>query len=433
MAEDSAVTTYLKAPNPPTLEATDEIRGRVSDMLRDIERGGIDAVRRWSAELDDWSPEDFVASGADFDRAAAELDDDLKQHIAFALEQVRGFAQAQRDSLADIEVEMGPGVVLGHKHIPVSAVGAYVPGGRYPMLASSFMTVGVAKVAGVGQVVGCATPQGAAGAHPAMLYAIRASGADVALCLGGVQALAAMAFGLIDGVDPVDMLVGAGNAYVAEAKRQLFGRVGIDLLAGPTEILVIADDSADPRLVAADLLGQAEHGPTSPAGVIAIGDDVARAVAEQVDDLLKTWPTADVAGKAWADHGWIAVAADDDEAIAISDQAANEHLEVQVAGDKLEYYLDNLRNYGSLFLGEEATVAYGDKAVGTNHVLPTLRGARYTGGLWVGKFLKTVTYQRLTAEGTRRVAPAVEAICGAENFAGHGLTATMRRERAESG
>ena len=427
------MTTYLKPPNPPTLEATDEVRERVSSMLRDIERGGIDAVRRWSSELDGWAPESFVASEADLDRAAAELDDDLKEHIAFALEQVRGFAQAQRDSLSDVEVEMGPGVVLGHRHIPVSAVGAYVPGGRYPMLASSFMTVGVAKVAGVDQVVGCATPQGDAGAHPAMLYAIQQSGADVALCLGGVQALAAMAFGLIDGVDPVDMLVGAGNVYVAEAKRQLYGRVGIDLLAGPTEILVIADDSADPRLVAADLLGQAEHGPTSPAGLIAIGQDVARAVSEQVDDLLKTWPTADVAGAAWADHGWIAVAADDDEAIAISDEAANEHLEVQVAGDKLDMYLDRLRNYGSLFLGEEATVAYGDKAVGTNHVLPTLRGARFTGGLWVGKFLKTVTYQRLTPEGTRRVAPAVEAICAAENFAGHGLTATMRRERAEGG
>lgn len=433
MAQDIGQTNFLKAPNPPGLDATDEVRERVSHMLRDIERGGIDAVRRWSSQLDDWAPDDFVASDADFDRADAELDDELKEHIAFALEQVRGFARAQLDSLSEIEVEMGPGVVLGHKHIPVSAVGAYVPGGRYPMLASSFMTVGVAKVAGVDQVVGCAPPQGAAGVHPAMLYAIRASGSDAALCLGGVQALAAMAFGLVDGLDPVDMLVGAGNSYVAEAKRQLFGRVGIDLLAGPTEVLVIADHSADPRLVAADLLGQAEHGPGSPAGLIAIGEDVAHAVAEQVEQLLKTWPTAEVAGRAWADHGWIAIAADHDEAIAISDRAANEHLEVQVQEDKLDLYLDRLRNYGSLFLGEEATVAYGDKAVGTNHVLPTQRGARFTGGLWVGKFLKTCTYQRLTPEGTLRVAPAVEAISTAENFAGHALTATMRRERAEDG
>jgi sulfopropanediol 3-dehydrogenase len=297
------------------------------------------------------------------------------------------------------------------------------------MLAASFMTILVAKVAGVPQVAGCAPPQRSHGIHPAMLYAMRTSGADAVLCLGGVQALAAMAFGLIDGLAPVDLLVGAGNAYVAEAKRQLFGRVGIDLLAGPTEVLVIADGSADPRLVAADLLGQAEHGPTSPAGLIAIGEDVARAVLGQIEELLDTWPTRDVAGVAWRDHGWVAVAADDDEAIAIADDAANEHLEVHVAGDKLDLYLDRLRNYGSLFLGDQATVAYGDKAVGTNHVLPTSRAARYTGGLWVGKFLKTCTWQRLSEDGTRLVAPAVEAISTAENFAGHALTATMRLER----
>jgi sulfopropanediol 3-dehydrogenase len=239
-----------------------------------------------------------------------------------------------------------------------------------------------------------------------------------------------MAFGLIDGLEPVDMLVGAGNAYVAEAKRQLFGRVGIDLLAGPTEVVVIADETADPRLVAADLLGQAEHGPTSPAGCIAIGEDVARAVGAAVTELRETWPTAEIAGKAWRDHGWIAIAADDDDAILISDDAANEHLEVQVAEDKLPMYLQRLRNYGSLFLGEQATVAYGDKAVGTNHVLPTSRAARYTGGLWVGKFLKTCTYQRLDDEGTRRVAPAVAAIARAEHFEGHALTADIRLDRA---
>jgi sulfopropanediol 3-dehydrogenase len=262
-----------------------------------------------------------------------------------------------------------------------------------------------------------------------MAYAMQTSGADAVLCLGGVQALATMAFGLIDGLEPVDMLVGAGNAFVAEAKRQLFGRVGIDLLAGPTEVLVIADESADPRLVAADLLGQAEHGPTSPAGLIAVGEDVARAVAHEVDELLETWPTADVAGVAWRERGWIAIASDDDEAIALADDAANEHLEVQVDPSKLDYYLDRLRSYGSLFLGEQATVAYGDKAVGTNHVLPTSRAARYTGGLWVGKFLRTCTWQQLTEEGTRRVAPAVEAISLAENFEGHALTASMRLER----
>jgi sulfopropanediol 3-dehydrogenase len=423
------MTRYLKPPSPPSVQATDELRARVDGMLRDIEAGGLDAVRRWSRELDGWAPESFVVDDAAFERAAAELSDSLKEQIAFAQSQVRAFAEAQRASLSDVRVQVGEGVTLGHRHIPVQTVGAYVPGGRYPMLASSFMTVLVAKVAGVETVVACAPPQPEGGIHPAMLYAMRTSGADVIVCLGGVQALAAMAFGLIEGAPAIDMLVGAGNAYVAEAKRQLYGRVGIDLLAGPTEILVIADSSADPRLVAADLLGQAEHGPTSPAGLIAIGEDVGTAVMREVDALLVDWPTREVAGAAWRDHGWVAVVADDAEAIALSDEAAYEHLEVQVSEPKLELYLERLRNYGSLFLGERATVAYGDKAVGTNHVLPTVRGARYTGGLWVGKFLKTVTYQQLTDAGTRRIAPAVEAICEAERFAGHGLTATMRLER----
>jgi sulfopropanediol 3-dehydrogenase len=422
-------TRYLKEPNLPTVEATDELRARVAEILRDIERGGLDAVRRYSQEFDGWAPRDFVVSEAEFRRAEAELDDELLAHIAFAQDQVRGFAQAQLATMSELEVEMGPGVLLGHRHIPVSAVGAYVPGGRYPMLASSFMTVLVAKVAGVGQVVGCAPPQRDGGIHPAMLYAIRTSGADAVLCLGGVQGLAAMAFGLIDGLAPVDMLVGAGNAFVAEAKRQLFGRVGIDLLAGPTEVLVIADESADPDLVAADLLGQAEHGPTSPAGCIAIGEPMARAVADAVQTRLKIWPTADVAGQAWASHGWIAIVAGDDEAIALADEAANEHLEVQVEESKLDLYQSRLSNFGSLFVGREATVVYGDKAVGTNHVLPTSRAARYTGGLWVGKFLKTCTYQRLTAEGTRRVAPAAAAISHAEHFEGHALTAEIRLEQ----
>jgi sulfopropanediol 3-dehydrogenase len=420
---------YLKAPNPPTTEATEELSARVSEILKDIEKHGLDAVRRYSQEFDNWAPQDFIVSQLEFDRAAAEIDDTIKQHIAFAQNQIRTFATAQRGTVSELEVEVGDGVVLGHRLIPINAVGAYVPGGRYPMLASSFMTVLVAKVAGVKQVVACAPPQREKGIHPTMLYAMRTPGADAVLCLGGVQGLAAMAFGLIDGLAPVDMLVGAGNAFVAEAKRQLFGRVGIDLLAGPTEVLVIADASADPRLVATDLLGQAEHGPNSPAGCIAIGEDVARAVQAEVEDLLHTFPTAEVAGQAWRNHGWIAIAEDDEEAVAIADAAANEHLEVQVAEEKLDWYLGELSNYGSLFLGDQATVAYGDKAVGTNHVLPTSRAARYTGGLWVGKFLKTCTYQRLTAEGTRLVAPAVAAISHEEHFEGHALTAEVRLER----
>jgi sulfopropanediol 3-dehydrogenase len=422
-------TRYLKTPNPPTTEATDELRARVSEILRDIETGGLAAVRRYSQEFDNWAPDDFVVSDAEFERASSVVDDGIKEHIAFAQNQIRTFATAQLGSVKELEIEVGEGVRLGHRIIPVNAVGAYVPGGRYPMLASSFMTVLVAKVAGVPQVVGCAPPQREKGIHPTMLYAMKTSGADAVLCLGGVQGLAAMAFGLIDGLEPVDMLVGAGNAFVAEAKRQLFGRVGIDLLAGPTEVLVIADAAADPRLVAIDLLGQAEHGPNSPAGCIAIGESVARAVAREVEDLLHTFPTADVAGAAWHNHGWIAIAADDEEALAISDDAANEHLEVHVEESKLDWYLEHLRNYGSLFLGEQATVAYGDKAVGTNHVLPTSRAARYTGGLWVGKFLKTCTYQRLTAEGTALVAPAVAAISHEEHFEGHALSAEVRLER----
>ena len=421
---------HLKRPGPAAPGAGDDVRRRVEDMLTDIEAGGIEAVRRWSRELDGWDPEHFVATDEDFERAAAQVAPELRAQIAFAQHQVRSFAEAQRATLIDLRVEPLPGVVLGHRHIPVGSVGAYVPGGRYPMLASSFMTIVVAKAAGVPRVVAVAPPQREGGIHPAMLYAMWTSGADAVASIGGVQGLAALAFGLIDDLPPVDMLVGAGNAYVAEAKRQLFGRVGIDLLAGPTEVLVVADATADPRLVAADVLGQCEHGLTSAAGVIAIGEDVARAVSAAIDELLTTWPTAEIAGAAWRDHGWIVVAADDDEAIALADDAANEHVEIQVEEAKLPLYLERLRNYGSLFLGEQATVAYGDKGVGTNHVLPTARAARYTGGLWVGKFLKTCTWQQLTAEGTRAVAPAVAGICEAEHMLGHGLTATMRLERA---
>jgi sulfopropanediol 3-dehydrogenase len=422
------VAEFLKRAQATPAQATQDIRDTVSRMLSDIERRGEAGVRDWSLRLDRWAPGSFVVGTAEIDEAAAALSDDLKQHIAFAQEQVRGFAERQRGTLADLEVETLPGVRLGHRHVPVDAVGSYVPGGRYPMVASAFMTIVVPKVAGVGRVVACAPPREGRGIDHATLYAIASSGADQIVCLGGVQALAAMAFGLGE-IEPVDMIVGAGNAYVAEAKRQLFGRVGIDLLAGPTEVLVLADETADPELVAADLLGQAEHGPTSPAVLVTTSHALGSAVESEVERLLLDWPTREVAGEAWKACGEVVVAADRDEAIAIANRYAHEHVEVHAAETELDAYLEGLRNYGSLFLGREATVVYGDKAVGTNHVLPTAGAARYTGGLWVGKFLKTVTHQRLTEEGTRRVAPAAAAISDAEAFAGHALTARMRLER----
>ena len=423
---------YLKAATWHAPEASLAVRRTVSEMLARIERKGESAVREYSESLDDWSPRTFLVEGAALERARAEIDDGLAEHIAFAQSQVRGFAEAQLATLSDLAVDTLPGVTLGHRHLPVGAAGAYVPGGRYPMLASAFMTVIVPKVAGVGHVTAAAPPQRGGGIHPAMLHAMASSGADAILCLGGVQALAAMAFGLC-GAEPADMLVGAGNAYVAEAKRQLFGKVGIDVLAGPTEIAIIAEEGADPALVAADLLGQAEHGPTSPTLLISTSRRLAEDVLEQVDRLLPGWPTREVAGAAWRDHGVVAVVAGDREAMALSDAFAPEHLEVHVAEAKLDAYLDGLRNYGSVFLGPHATVAYGDKAVGTNHVLPTMRAARFTGGLWVGKFLKTCTFQRLTAAGTPHVAPAVAAIARAEGMDGHALTAELRLEAGGRG
>lgn len=424
---------YVKQAPLPSPVAPADVRRTVSEMLLDIERRGTAAIRDFSEQLDRWNPPSFRASAADVAAAESALTPELKRHIALAQAQVRSFAQHQRATLRDLEVETLPGVVLGHRHIPVGAVGSYVPGGRYPMLASAFMTVLVPKVAGVERVVAVAPPREGKGIHPAMLHAMATSGADEIVCLGGVQALAALAFGLEDEegpLAPVDMVCGAGNAYVAEAKRQLYGRVGIDLLAGPTEVLVMADGSADPELVAVDLLGQAEHGPTSPAILVTTSRALGEAVLAAVERLLATtWPTAEVAGAAWANHGSIIVAADDAELLAICNDIASEHVEIQAEPATLERWFAGLRNFGSLFVGENATVAYGDKGVGTNHVLPTGRAARYTGGLWVGKFLKTCTYQRLTDEGTRQIAPTIEAICEAEMFAGHGLTATVRLER----
>jgi sulfopropanediol 3-dehydrogenase len=405
-------------------EAWAEIRATVSEIISAVEREGEPAVRRYSERFDGWSPPSFRVPREDVERAQAALSDELREHVAFTQAQVRNFAELQRSTLVDAEWETLPGVILGQKFIPVDAVGSYSPGGLYPLIASAIMTVVTPKVAGVTRIVGCAPPRGDAGMHPPQLYAMATSGADEIFCIGGVQAFAAMAFGIED-LEPVDMLVGAGNAYVAEAKRQLFGTVGIDLLAGPTEVMVLADDSADPEIVAADLLGQAEHGPTSPATLITTSERLAREVAEAVDAWLDgEWPTKEVAGAAWRDHGAIIVCEDDEEAASVADDIAPEHLEIQT--EDPDWYEKRMGSYGTLFLGTHATVAYSDKSIGTNHILPTRRAARYTGGLWVGKFLKAVTYQRVTAEGSARVAETAAAISDAEMMYGHALTARLR-------
>ncbi len=418
--------TYLKRATPQPATVTGEIRDTVARILDDVERDGESAVRRWSERLDGWSPASFRVGDAERDAVGDRIDPELRGHIDDAIAQVRGFATAQRRTLVDLEVETLPGITLGHRHIPIGNVGSYSPGGRYPLVASSIMTVAVPKVAGVGRVAACAPPREEGGMHPPQLYAMHASGADEIYCFGGVQALAAMVFG-IDGLEPVDLVVGPGNAYVAEAKRQVFGPVGIDLVAGPSEILVLADASADSELVAADLLGQAEHGPTSPAVLVTDSEEFAQAVVAAVDRWLETWPTADVAGAAWRDFGEVVVCGDHAEMAAVSDAYAPEHLEVQTRDDA--WFEGALTNYGSLFVGPRATVAYGDKAIGVNHVLPTGRAARYTGGLWVGKFLKTLTFQRLTDEGVGRISPVVAAICDAEHMDGHAITARLRLDR----
>ena len=416
---------YLKKPSNPITEAvSEEITRTVTEVIRAVRDEGLPALRRYSERYDGWSPTSFRVTDAEIRQAERDTTDELKDHIRFVQHQVRGFAQLQRATMSDFEEATLPGVRLGQKHIPVNAVGSYSPGGKYPLIASSIMTIVVPKVAGVKRVVAFAPPREAKGIYPAQLHTMASSGADEIWAMGGVQALAAAAYG-VEGLEPVDMIVGAGNAYVAEAKRQLFGKVGIDLLAGPTDILVIADDSADPYVVAADLLGQAEHGFNSPATLVTTSRKLAEAVMREVDRwLATTWPTKEVAGKAWHDLGAVILCADDEEMAAVSDHYAPEHLEVQTRDT--EWFLQRLTNYGSLFLGAESTVAYSDKAIGTNHVLPTGGAARYTGGLWVGKFLKTVTYQKVDQEGGRVVAPHAAAICDAETMFGHAVTCRIR-------
>lgn len=409
-----------------TAEQQTQVRRTVEEILGDISKRGDAAVRDYSARFDRWSPEDFRLSTAQIEGCIASLPKQTIADIEFAQKQIRGFALAQRAALKDVEVETLPGVVLGHRNIPVNSVGCYVPGGRYPMVASAHMSVVTAKAAGVKRVIATAPPFGGQ-PHPAIVAAMHLGGADEIYALGGVQAVAAMALGT-ERIAPVDMIVGPGNAFVAEAKRQLFGRVGIDLLAGPTETLIIADDTCDAEMAAVDLIGQAEHGPGSPAVLLTTSEKLARETPAAIDKLLSWLPTADVARVAWDNCGEIILCDTVDELIAEADRIASEH--VQVLTRDPEIFLQRMTNYGALFLGPRTNVSFGDKVIGTNHTLPTMRAGRYTGGLWVGKFIKTCTYQRvLTDEAAALVGEYCSRLCELEGFAGHKEQADLRVRR----
>lgn len=406
--------------------ADDKVRSIVEETLADIEKRGDAAVRELSKKFDNWEREDFRLSDAEISDCLAQMSDQDIHDIEFAQTQVRNFAQIQKDALKDVEVETLPGVVLGHKNIPVQNAGCYVPGGKYPMLASAHMSVLTAKVAGVPRVITCAPPFEGKPAS-AIVAAQHMAGADEIYALGGIQAVGAMALGT-QSIQPVDILIGPGNAFVAEAKRQLYGRVGIDLFAGPTETMVIADETVDAEMCATDLLGQAEHGPDSPAVLLTTSDKLARETMAEVDRLLEILPTAGHARKAWDSFGQVIVCEDHDEMLGVANDIASEH--VQVMTDRDDWYLENMTSYGALFLGARTNVAYGDKVIGTNHTLPTKRAGRYTGGLWVGKFLKTHTYQRvLTDEASATIGRYCSRLCMLEGFQGHAEQANVRVRR----
>jgi sulfopropanediol 3-dehydrogenase len=402
-----------------------KVRQTVEAILDDVGKRGDAAVRELSAKFDQWSPPCFRLSAAQIDAIMIKVAPETIADIKFAQAQIRNFAQHQRAALKDIEVETLPGVKLGHKNIPVDSVGCYVPGGRYPMVASAHMSIVTARTAGVRRVIAC-TPPNQGAPHAETIAAMVLGGADEIYVLGGVQAVAAMGLGT-ETIAPVDMLVGPGNAYVAEAKRQLFGRVGIDLLAGPTEILVIADESADVEMIATDLLGQAEHGPTSPAICVTTSQALAAALPVEIERQLKALPTADVAGVAWRDYGEIILVDSREEAVVEADRIAAEHVEVLTRDPR--YFLEHMKNYGALFLGPQTNVSYGDKVIGTNHTLPTMGAARYTGGLWVGKFLKTCTYQEITDAASVTIGDYCSRLCAIERFWGHKEQADLRLRR----
>jgi sulfopropanediol 3-dehydrogenase len=420
---------YLKrgATAQAKADADRQVRDIVEAALADIAARGDAALRDMSNKFDGWDRENYRLSQSEIDAAVDSLSPQERKDIEFAQTQVRNFAQIQRASLHDVEVETLPGVVLGHKHVPVGAAGCYVPGGKYPLLASAHMSVITAKVAGVGRVITCAPPFEGKVAR-AIVAAQAMAGADAIYALGGIQAIGAMGIGT-ETIDPVDILVGPGNAFVAEAKRQLFGRVGIDLFAGPTETLIIADEiGCDPELAATDILGQIEHGPDSPGVLLTNSEKFARATMAEIDRLLEILPTAKHARLAWENFGEVIVADSYAEMVTIADQIASEH--VQVMTEDPDYFLDNMTNYGALFLGRRTNVAYGDKVIGTNHTLPTKKAARYTGGLWVGKFLKTCTYQRVTTDdASALIGEYCSRLCALEGFAGHGEQANIRVRR----
>ncbi len=406
-------------------DADAKVRETVENILDDIKARGDAALKDYSEKFDNWRPDNFQVSRAEIDVCYDQVTEQNIEDIEFAQAQVRGFAEIQKAALIDVEQETLPGVILGHKNIPVNSVGCYVPGGKYPMVASAHMSVVTAKVAGVKRIAACAPPYEGK-PNPAIVVAQDMAGADEIYCLGGVQAMGAMALGT-DEIGTVDMLVGPGNAYVAEAKRQLFGRVGIDLLAGPTETLIIADESVDGELCAADLLGQAEHGPTSPAVLLTDSEALAQDTMKEVERQLDILPTGEVARAAWETYGQVIVCDNDEEMLQEADRIASEH--VQVMTKDPNYFLNNMTNYGALFLGPETNVSYGDKVIGTNHTLPTKGAGRYTGGLWVGKFIKTHTYQRITEDASVEVGKYCSRLCALEGFAGHKEQADIRLRR----
>ena len=415
---------YLKRAEKTASTGEDDVRDLVAGMLKEIEEGGEEKSIELTREFDRWEG-GIVVSPEDIEAAAGKVPDQLKSDIQFAHARVRDFAKAQFDSMNEFEVELSRGLYAGQRLIPMKAAGCYVPGGRYAHIASAIMSVTTAKVAGVDHVVACSPPGREEGIHPAILYTLGLCGADTVLNLGGVQGIAAMAFGQFTG-NPADILVGPGNQYVAEAKRQLYGRVGIDMIAGPSEILVIADKEADPELVAVDLLGQAEHGPNSPAWLITDSRDLADTIIARMPELIADLPELNrkSAELAWQDYGEVVLVDTREEAVRISDDYASEHLEVHAAD--LDWWLRNLRNYGSLFLGEETNVAFGDKTSGPNHILPTKGAAKYTGGLSVGKFIKVVTYQRSSREANRDVAQVTARISRLEGMEAHARTGDAR-------